>query len=310
MISVIVPTYNNSLILDKSLGSWNAMDDEQNFEILVIDNNSSDNTADIVHKFEEQHDFIHYFKEDAPGATNARHTGVRAAKGDILVFADDDGLYNPELISSVKKAFAEMPEIEALACKIELQWDEKEPDWIAPYAFMLGQLDYGPEMKSGYDLYFNSGLFAIKKSTFEELHGFNPDLVGGKLIGDGDTGLVIKMHEAHKLIGWTPFAVMKHMQKVSKHGSEKGVALHFYNVGVGDSYALFRKNDFRFTPPVIKYILKSVALRAKKRLQYYVLRKRDRKIYFSLNQRKGQVQFFTNLFSKDIRKAVLVKDVY
>jgi len=280
------------------------------YEVLVVDNNSKDRTADLIHDIIKEVANIHYVKESKPGATNARHAGARVAKGDILVFADDDGLYNHECLEVIRDTFARNQEVEAIACKIDILWDKQAPDWIAPYAFMQGKLDYGDKEIVGYNLYFNSGLFAIKKTTFEELHGFNPDLIGGKLIGDGDTGLVIKMWESNKKIAWTPFARMQHMQQVDKHGTEKGIALHFYNTGIGDAYALFRKNEFSVTRQVAKYFVWSCALYAKKWLQYYLLRKKYRKIYFSLRQRAGQLAFFKNLCNKQLRSEICKKDLY
>lgn len=310
MITVIIPTYNNALLLSKSLKTWLLQNVPTcEYEVLVVDNNSVDNTFDVIYEYTSIYPNLHYLKESRPGATNARHAGARAAKGDILVFTDDDGLCNADCLAAIVDAFEQL-DVEAIACKIDILWDKIPPKWLGPYAFMQGQLDYGPELQKGYNLYFNSGLFAIKKTTFEELHGFNPDLIGGRLIGDGDTGLVIKMWEAHKLIGWTPFAVMQHMQQVDKHGTEKGIALHFYNTGVGDAYATFRKNDFRLTKQVMKYYLKSAALFAKKWMQYYLLNKKDRKIYFSLQQRRGQLEFFKNLCNKELRKEICKKDLY
>lgn len=311
MISVVIPTYNNAEVLSKSLMTWAGQTmTTAEYEILVVDNNSKDNTADVIKDFTTQYSNIQYLLETKPGATHARHAGARAAKGDVLVFADDDGLYNAMCLDAIADAFHQLKNAEAVACKIEILWDKPAPDWLKQYAFMQGQLDYGPALKIGYNLYCNSGLFAIKKTTFEELHGFNPDLIGGKLIGDGDTGLVIKMWEAHKLIGWTPFAVMQHMQQVDKHGSKEGIALHFYNTGVGDAYAIFRKNNFSMTGQVVKYYAMALALYGKKCLQYYVLGKKDRKIYFSLQQRKGQLAFFWNLLDKDLRKEICKRDIY
>lgn len=311
MISVIVPTYNNALILSESLLTWIKQTiSPDDYEIIVVNNNSIDNTVEVICKYASEHKHIHYLLETKLGATNARHAGAGMAKGDILVFADDDGLYNQDCLNAIIDAFNKMPKVEAVACRINILWDKPAPDWIKPYAFMQGELNYGSELMASEDLYFNSGLFAIKKATFEELHGFNPDLIGGKLIGDGDTGLVIKMWEAHKLIGWTPYACMQHMQQVDKHGTEKGIALHFYNNGVGDAYAVFRKNNFRFTFPVVKYYVLAFVFYAKKLLEYYLLNKKDRKIYFSLQQRKGQLAFFSNLCDKDLRKEIYKRDLY
>lgn len=311
LLSVIIPTFNNSSILSKSLKTWESQSiDEEAYEILVVNNNSSDNTDAVALKFVEANSNFSYYSEPRPGATNARHRGARESKGDILVFADDDGLYNTDCLKSIKEAFEAMPEVGAVACKIDILWNGDEPEWIKPYLFMLGKLDYGSKMFSKQNIYFNSGLFAIKRSVFEELHGFNPDLVGGKIIGDGDTGLVMKMWDAGIPIGWAPGAVMQHIQQVDKHGTVEGVALHFYNVGVANSYALFRKNNFKNNGHVLIYRLRTFALYLKKWVQYNVLKQQDKRIYFSLKQREGELAFFRNLNDPEIRKEVMKKDLY
>ena len=93
MISVIVPTYNNATILSSSLKTWtNQTMSITDYEVLVVDNNSKDRTADLIYDIIKEVANIHYVKESKPGATNARHAGARVAKGDILVFADDFAL--------------------------------------------------------------------------------------------------------------------------------------------------------------------------------------------------------------------------
>lgn len=307
MISVIIPTYNNALILKRSLLTWMSQSiNATDYEVIIVDNNSIDNTEEVVKELILDYPNYHYIKELKPGATNARHAGARLAKGEILVFADNDGLYNEDCLYEINKAFIQLKGIDALACKINILWDEEPDEWIKPYAFLQGELDYGPDLAIGNkkQFYFNGGLFAIKRDTFFELQGFNPDLIGGKLIGDGDTGLVEKVWDANKLIGWTPFAKMSHMQQVSKHGSREGVALHLFNNGVASSYALFRKNKFKFTHKVISHITLSILLFIKKWLTYMLFRRDEMKTYFSMNYYKGQVTFFLNLFNKDIREEV------
>lgn len=315
MLSIVIPTYNGATLLQQSLSTWSEQslpDDE--FEVIVVDNNSNENIRSAVDAVKNSVDRVSwnvkYVLEKNQGATNARHAGARVAKGDILVFADNDGLYNTDCLVSIKEAFETMPNVGAVACKIDILWDVEEPEWINPYLFMLGKLDYGPKMFSGHHVYFNSGLFAIKRSVFEQLHGFNPDLIGGKLIGDGDTGLVMKMWDAGIPIGWAPDAIMQHMQQVDKHGTVEGVSLHFNNVGVANSYAIFRKNDFKYNWEIVKYRMKSLALYAKKWIQYNIFRNQEKKTLFSLKQREGELTFFKNLRNPNIRNEVLIKDLY
>ena len=197
MFSVIIPTYNGIDILRQSLPTWfdQTMAADE-FEVIVVDNRSTDSTRAEVEMMIAGKPNCHYLFEHQPGATAARHAGARASRGDILVFADNDGLFNPECLQKIKDVYDGDARCEAVTCKIVLHWDGKEPEWIAPYRQMLGFLDYGDSVRYDYNLYLNGGLMSVKKSTFEHLHGFNPDLIGEKLIGDGDTGFVKKLFKS------------------------------------------------------------------------------------------------------------------
>ncbi|MEO5563382.1 MAG: glycosyltransferase [Chitinophagaceae bacterium] len=89
-ISVIVPTYNRSNLLAHTLQSLLLQDMSQNrFEIIVADDGSSDNTIEVVRKYEAGMNVKHKFQEDKgyrPGS--ARNMGIRAAKGKVCVFLD------------------------------------------------------------------------------------------------------------------------------------------------------------------------------------------------------------------------------
>ena len=85
--SVIIASYNEAENLDKCLNSLRNIDyPREYFEIIVIDNNSTDNTPEIVRKFPE----IIYLREKKQGASFARNKGIDRAKNDILVFLDAD----------------------------------------------------------------------------------------------------------------------------------------------------------------------------------------------------------------------------
>ena len=170
---------------------------------------------------------------------------------------------------------------------------------------MFGKLNYGNEVLVGTDLYLNGGLFSIKKSIFEELGGFNPDLVGDYLVGDGDTGLVIKLQQQKRLIGWTPYATMQHLQFVDRQGTVKDMGRRFYNVGISSSYGLFRNNDFKWNVQTLKYISNSVLHLLKKQLEFLIFAKDKRKTYFSMMQRKGELAFFWNLRKVEIRNEIM-----
>jgi len=303
-LSIIIPTYNGAAILQRSLDTWFRQTLPQTeYEVVLVDNNSTDNTHVIVQDYLDKYPKFRYIKETKPGATAARHAGAKVAKADILIFADNDGLFNDTCIEEILKVYAQNPEVAAVTGRIEILWDKTVPNWIIPYEFMLGKLDYGNDVKFAYNLFLNGGLFSIKKQIFEQLQGFNPDLIGAYLIGDGDTGLVNKLSENHYLIGYTPFAVMQHLQFVETHGTVRDMGRRFYNVGIGNSYALFRKNNFHFSPKVIKYLIVSLIFLIKKWIETN-LSKNNRKKYFSYMQKKGELRFFFYLLDRKLRKEI------
>lgn len=311
MISVIIPTYNGANILEKTLPQWLSQNIPRNeYEVYVVDNRSSDNTHSTVERIISGHSNFHYLYEEAPGATAARHAGVKASKGDILVFADNDVLVNPDCLQGVMEVYVQNPDCVAVTGRIRIQWDKEEPDWITPYKYLFGALDYGEGIRYGYDLYLNGGFMSVKRDVFERLHGFNPDLVGPYLIGDGDTGLVKKLFKEHLLIGYTPYVELHHLQQTDKHGSVEGVALHFYNNGVAESYSIYRDADFRFSDKVFCHLLKESAILFKQWVSSRILHRTNRHLYFTMRQHAGCVRFFFLLLNPQLRKEIQVKNVY
>jgi len=305
LASIIIPTYNRADVILRSLATWAVQTMSiTEFEVIVVDNNSTDNSAQLIQDFIADKPNIRYLLETQKGSTNARHAGAKIAKADILIFCDDDGLFNPECVQEVLNVYAANENVSAVAGKIEIQWDAPAPDWIEPYLFMLGRLNYGKEVIYRNDIYLNGGIFSIRKDVFNELGGFNPDLVGNYLVGDGDTGLVIKLHKAGKLIGWTPFATMQHLQFVDRQGTERDMGRRFFNTGISNAYGVFRENNFRFNGKVIKYIFLALLFVLKKQAELFISSTNNRKIRFSLMQRRGELQFFWNLRKNEIRKVV------
>ncbi len=95
MISLIIPTYNRAVVLKRALDSAMNVDySPVDYEIIVVDNGSTDATPAVVQEAQDRKpkSNINYIREERLGLHNARHAGVWAAKGDILIFTDDDAI--------------------------------------------------------------------------------------------------------------------------------------------------------------------------------------------------------------------------
>src|SRR6476620_7371103 len=101
-VSVVVPTRNRSRLLRATLESLLAQSAPGiNYEVLVIDNDSSDDTAQLVASYGHA-DLIRYFHEPRTGASYARNRGIAESTAPILAFTDDDCRPSPSWVARLK----------------------------------------------------------------------------------------------------------------------------------------------------------------------------------------------------------------
>lgn len=89
--SVIIPTFNRSDILNKTLDSlFNQSVDLRDYEVIVVNDGSTDDTAKVTRKFSKKYKNFHYIKQRNQGQGVARNTGFKKAKGEVIVLIGDD----------------------------------------------------------------------------------------------------------------------------------------------------------------------------------------------------------------------------
>lgn len=109
MISVILPTYNRAPFLERAMGSVLAQRRPCG-ELLVVDDGSTDNTADLVARWAANASVpVHYLHQENRGAAAARNTGIRAARGELLAFLDSDDWWLPNKLELQAAALADNP---------------------------------------------------------------------------------------------------------------------------------------------------------------------------------------------------------
>lgn len=287
-ISVIVPTYNRQHILPMCLNSLVEQNyPKKDYEIIIVDNNSKDNTKEIVQKYIINYSdiSIKYILEKRQGLVYARHAGAKHSKFDILSFTDDDGILCKNWLKEISNVFQINPEIVAVAGKIVIKWDKKPPDWVKPYEGLLGKLDYGDEIQYKKGLYINGGNYSIKKEILFKVGGFNPDQVGGWLIGDGETGLNQKLWDSNYLIGWAPKAIMEHFQIVEKNATVQDIKRRYINNGRSIPYRIFvtqKKEILSLIKNLIKVIKPIIKLQIK--IIYFSIKGEEEKKYSNMFQ--------------------------
>ncbi len=180
-ISVIICTYNrDKFILDALTHLVNQDLSSSLFEIIIINNNCSDNTEAIVNDFiSKNSDFaIRQVFEKRQGLSYARNRGIKEAANSIICYIDDDGNASSRYLSSIKKIMDENPNWSGIGGKVIPIYETKEPDWYNPFLrMMVTSIDFGNKRFKCYGKKYPAGCSMIyRKHILEEAGGFNNDL--------------------------------------------------------------------------------------------------------------------------------------
>jgi glycosyltransferase involved in cell wall biosynthesis len=112
-VSVVIPAYNYARYLPAAIDSI-LQQDYPAYEIIVVDDGSTDNTADVVARYGEK---VRYIYQKNAGLPAARNTGIKAARHDFVSFLDADDLWLPTFLSNAMTIFVKLPQEYAIvAC--------------------------------------------------------------------------------------------------------------------------------------------------------------------------------------------------
>lgn len=193
-VTVAIPTYQRAGMLRQTLAGLVRQDYPHDLlEILIIDNNSPDDTRDVVASFASAPVPPRHLLETQQGANHARNRAIREARGDIIIFGDDDILIEPNWVRELARPFQENPpgRVGAVGGEVIPVFPNGCPAWVAgfhgPQAL---RPDAGPLRPGQVPM---SASLAFLRKTFPELGYFDTELgrKGGVVFG-GDENLAIK----------------------------------------------------------------------------------------------------------------------
>jgi glycosyltransferase involved in cell wall biosynthesis len=222
--TVVVPTFNRPKSLQAALDSLLAQDIREPYEVIVVDNNSSDATRSVVEAVSRtSQGKVRYVLERRQGASVARNSGIAASRGEIVAFVDDDVVASPSWLRCLVDCFRTHPEAWVVGGRILLQLPEIRPSWFdessSVLASYLGRLDRGSEtckMKYPYDIW--EGNLAIRRLTLSQIGAFNTNLgrTGTCLLsGEGDE-LLSRIHRAGGIAYYCGRSVVTHSVPLSR----------------------------------------------------------------------------------------------
>lgn len=218
--SIIIATYNRAEELVHTLNGLARLQASAPWEVIVADNNSTDATRQVVGAAAETFPApLRYVFEGTQGKAAALNTAIREARGEILVFTDDDALVEPDWLD---RAGAALDETGAayVGGRVLPRWETSRPDWIPNRSGRLwavvALLDFGAGRREfgrgiGWPLGVN---MAVRARVFHE-HGIwwdnRYDRIGNSLRGQGQREWCLRVRAAGLKGTYTPDMVVHHL---------------------------------------------------------------------------------------------------
>jgi glycosyltransferase involved in cell wall biosynthesis len=218
-VTVAIPTYNRAGLLRQTLAGIVRQDfPRDQFEILVIDNNSRDDTAQVVAEFAAARPAPRHLLERQQGLDYARNRALAEAQGEILLFGDDDILPEPDWITRMIAPFATENgrRIGAVGGEVIPVFPDGLPPWVAewhgPLAFRPDAGPLGPRQSPmGANL-------AFPRFVFEQLGPFHAglDRAAGNYFSGGDSEMIRRVRAAQLEVWFAPLGAVRHQMPASR----------------------------------------------------------------------------------------------
>ena len=223
ILSVVICTYNRDQYLPQCLSHLKKQSAPfTEFEVIVVDNNSTDATPQICKEFSLSCAPLHfsYLVEPQQGLSFARNLGMNKARGALISYLDDDAFVNPHYVKNLCKYFTENSQVDAVGGKIIPVFEGEPPNWMSPYLLpLVAALDLGDKPRPFGSSHFPIGAnMAFKTSVLKEMQGFNTDLGRkGSYLGSGEEkDLFYRMHKQGKSVHYLPDIEVRHMIPVRR----------------------------------------------------------------------------------------------
>ena len=241
MISLIVCSYNREKYIYEALSRIAKNDyPTEDYEIVMVNNNSTDNTANECKRFAKDYPQApyHYFMETKQGLSHARNRGIDEAKGDIIVFLDDDSMVEPDYLKELDKAMKAHSDAMAYGGKITPRFENGEtPKWICKWTYSwVSAIDMGNEVKlferNAFPIGANMG---FRKECLDKVGKFNPDLGRSKknLMGGEEKDIFNRVKAEGMKIYYFPTIALHHVIPPSRTTPEY-IKRMGYGVGLSE----------------------------------------------------------------------------
>ena len=221
--SVIVCTHNRAAILTDCVDSLLTQTiDKSRFEIIIVDNNSTDNTEEIAKDFVKNNSNIKYLQEKTVGYSAPRNCGWKNALGNIVAYIDDDEIAAPDWLESIEKAFQIEEKPDIIGGIYLIKYDKIPPDWFIESMGGTNKNRQKGILNQRKDCYLAGGNIAFKKEVLEKLNGFSNDfnMKNGFLMMGEDTDICQRAKNAGFKLFYDPNIKIYHRMNQNNYDIE------------------------------------------------------------------------------------------
>jgi len=223
-VSVVIPTYNRRDSLLRLLSSLDRQSlDKERFEVVVVDNNSTDGTLDAVAREARGLRLrLRSVSEPEQGAVHARNRGIRETSAPFVAFTDDDIEVEANWLEEILRGF-ERYSASAVGGRTQAVWDAPLPDWWLPEYEKPFARNRGAEAcrVTTFPFFYSLNL-AVRRLLFSEIGVFDPRLGprGRRHVVGEDADLCRRIHENGGSLYYLPDAVVNHhveAERLTRH---------------------------------------------------------------------------------------------
>lgn len=216
-VTVAICTWNRAGLLRQALEQLTklVLPATTTWELIVVDNNSPDDTAAVIRSFEDRLPLRALFEPEM-GLSHARNAAVRAARGEYIIWTDDDVLVHPDWLAAYCAAFDRWPEAAFYGGPIEPWFEGTPPAWLEPAlahvwsAYALLNLGPQPLLLNGRNVPFGANYAVRLDAQRSQLYDPSLGRRGAVLTAGEETAVLYALVRRGLTGRWIPDAVVRH----------------------------------------------------------------------------------------------------